>query len=249
MFSPRLTVTGPIEKGAKDGQTQYCKDLFANLKAAVSSRARTTGATGVKGKKKKAKGKLQEPSKESSESPGGSTVSKTEDWGLFEPLRGILGPVVDIVKPLFGGNLMYGLLVGLLLASWFGVGFNNRQAGPGYNPDVAFSGRPARAVAYEEMWRHEESELWDWLEERVGLHRMSEDAAPGVRRRVMEPRVVERKVREERMSEREVEEAIRVTEEKLQLLKSVVDRKRVVPTGDSNNNKRRPTTRAEAMEA
>ena len=179
-------------------------------------------------------------------------MSKTEDWGLFEPLRGILGPVVDIVKPLFGGNLMYGLLVGLLLASWFGVGFNNRQAGPGYNPDVAFSGRPARAVAYEELWRHAESELWDWLEERVGLHRLSEDAFPGggVRRRVMEPRAVERKVREDRMSEREVEEAIRVTEEKLQLLKSVVDRKKVVPTDDSNdNNKRsRPTTRAETME-
>ena len=248
-------IAGPIEKGAKDGQTQYCKDLFASLKSAVSSRPRAAGPGGAKGKKKKAKGKQEEPSKASNESSGGSPPSKTEDWGVFEPLRCILGPVVDILKPVLGGNLLYGLLFGLLLSSWFGIGFNNRPAGHGYNPDVAFRGRPERAVAYEEMWRREESELWDWLEERVGLHRMSQDAPPPpfIRRRVMEPRVVERKVREDRMSEREVEEAIRVTEEKLQLLKAVVDRKNnvVVNDDDSNRNSKRsgPTTRAETMEA
>ena len=145
---------------------------------------------------------------------------------------------------------MYGLLFGLLLSSWFGIGFNNRPAGHGYNPDVAFRGRPERAVAYEEMWRREESELWDWLEERVGLHRMSHDAPLPIRRRVMEPHVVERKVREDRMSEREIEEAIRVTEEKLQLLKAVIDRKNVVDDNGNNDSKRSgPTTRAETMEA
>ncbi|RYP71805.1 hypothetical protein DL769_004611 [Monosporascus sp. CRB-8-3] len=236
-------------KGAKDGQTQYCKELFASLKAAVSSRSRASAANGAKGKKKKAKGKLQEQSKESPEDAGGSSSSQTQDWGLFEPLHGILGPVVSIIKPVLGGNLLYGLLVGLLLASWFGSGLNGRQVGQGYSRDMVFRGYPERAVAYDEMWRREERDLWDWLEERVGLHRMGEDAAPApVRRRFAEPRAVEEKVRDERMSEREVEEAIRVTEEKLQVLKSVMERKKVAPTADNERKAGRPTTRVPTTE-
>jgi hypothetical protein len=51
---------GPIEKGANDGQLQFCKDLFRGLTAAVSTRPRSgTGSNGapVKGKKKGRKGK------------------------------------------------------------------------------------------------------------------------------------------------------------------------------------------------
>ncbi|RYP89423.1 hypothetical protein DL770_004393 [Monosporascus sp. CRB-9-2] len=246
-----LTSVGPIEKGAKDGQTQYCKELFTSLKTAVSSRSRASAANGAKGKKKKAKGKLQEQSKESPEDAGGSSLSQTQDWGLFEPLHGILGPVVSIIKPVLGGNLLYGLLLGLLLASWFGSGLNGRQVGQDYSRDVVFRGYPERAVAYDEMWRREERDLWDWLEERVGLHRMGEDAVPApapVRRRFAEPRAVEEKVRDERMSEREIEEAIRVTEEKLQVLKSVMDRKKVAPTAGNERKAGRPTTRIPATE-
>ncbi|RYP10247.1 hypothetical protein DL764_000739 [Monosporascus ibericus] len=241
-----LTSVGPIEKGAKDGQTQYCKELFASLKTAISSRSRASAANGAKGKKKKAKGKLQEQFKESPEDAGGSSSSQTQDWGLFEPLQGILGPVVSIIRPVLGGNLLYGLLLGLLLASWYGSGLNSRQVGQDYGRDMVLRGYPERAVAYDEMWRREERDLWDWLEERVGLHRMAEDPAPApapVRRRFAEPRAVEEKVRDERMSEREIEEAIRVTEEKLQVLKSVMDRKKVAPTADNGRKAGRPTTR------
>ncbi len=167
---------------------------------------------------------------------------------MFEPLHDILGPVVDIIGPIFPGNLLYGLLAGLLLAYWFGSGSKGRQTGHGYGRDIAFKGYPERAVAYEEIWRREESDLWDWLEERVGLHRMGEEAAP-VRSRAAEPRSIAGKVREERMSERKIEEAIRVTEEKLQVLKSVVDRKKVaMPTADGHRKFGRPTTNVPATE-
>lgn len=222
-----LTEPGPIEKGANDGQIQYCKDLTAVVRAAVTTQPRSAVANngpGGKGKKKGRKGKPTEASKESQGGVSSSVAAKTPDWGLFEPLRGILGPIFDIVKPILTGNVVYGLLVGLLVASWFGFGFNPRQTGPGYGHGLGFANHADRVVAYEEIWRREESDLWDWLEERVGLHRMNEGAVP-IRKRVVEPRSVEEKIREERMNEREIEEAIRVTEEKLQMLKDVHGRK------------------------
>ncbi|KAI1350096.1 hypothetical protein F5Y01DRAFT_286897 [Xylaria sp. FL0043] len=225
-WSGKSWLKGAIEKGAKDGQAVYWKDLSASLKSAISSRPRAATLNGAaKGKKKRGKGKLNRASKDSLRGPVDSASPKTHDWGLFEPLHSILGPVIDILKPVMTGNVVYGLLVGLLVSTWFGFGFNSQHRGLGYGRGVAFSSYPERAVAYEEIWRREESELWDWLEERVGLHRMNEGGTP-IRKRVTEPRTVEQKLQEERMSEREVEEAIRITEEKLDVLKSVIDRKK-----------------------
>ncbi|KAI0110121.1 hypothetical protein F4814DRAFT_425871 [Daldinia grandis] len=237
---------GPIEKGAKDGQTQYCKDLFAALKAAVSTAPRPVAVNGgaVKGKKKRVKGKLHQASKESLSSPSDLVVTKSQDWGVFEPLHGILGPVLDILGPVLTGNVVYGLLVGLLVATWFGFGFNGQPRGAPYGRELGFMGYPDRVVAYDEIWRREESDLWDWLEDRVGLHRMNEGVMP-VRKRVMEPRTVEEKLREERMNDREVEEAIKVTEEKLQVLKSVMERKKTPPKSSVYG---RPTTKVPATE-
>ncbi|KAI3318659.1 hypothetical protein HD806DRAFT_308364 [Xylariaceae sp. AK1471] len=232
---------GAIEKGAKDGQATYWKDLFTSLKGAITSRPRTTTLNGtVKGKKKKTKGKLNRPSKDSLRGPTNTASPQTQDWGLLEPLHGILGPIFDILKPVMTGNVVYGLLVGLLVATWFGFGFNGQHRGIGYGRDVAFSSYPERAVAYEEIWRREDSDLWDWLEERVGLHRMNEGGTP-IRKRVTEPRTMEEKLQEERMSEREVEEAIKITEEKLNILKSVMGRKKDIPKAKDGENSR-PTT-------
>lgn len=235
---------GPIEKGANDGQIQYCKDIFASLKAAVSSQPRsTTFGNGVstKGKKKKGKGKLDKASKDSLNGLVISGPSKIQDWGLFEPLHGILGPIVDIIRPILTGNVVYGLLVGLLVASWFGFGFSPRQTAAGYGQNIGFLANPDRIVAYEEIWRREESDLWDWLEERVGLRRINEGAMP-IPKRAVEPRTFEEKIREERMNEREIEEAIRITEEKLQLLKVVHNRKKLESAHGSGRVYGRPTT-------
>ncbi|KAA8570030.1 hypothetical protein EYC84_002367 [Monilinia fructicola] len=74
-----------------------------------------------------------------------------------------------------------------------------------------------RIAAYEEIWRREESELWLWLEERAGMERLRE-----VGRMPVERLDVEDRLKSEGMEEREIEDAIRVTEERLLLLKDVV---------------------------
>ncbi|OAA57040.1 gram domain containing protein [Niveomyces insectorum RCEF 264] len=224
----RVQMNLPIEKGANDGQVQYGKDLFVGLKEALSSRPRSGTATNSAAGKAKRKAR-----KEGKAPPAAGPVSDTErkakaaaksDWGVLEPVHGLVGPVVDLVKPLLTGNVMYGLLVGLLVATWFGFGFTNRSAQRGYGRDLGRWAYPDRLAAYDEMWRREESELWDWLEERVGLDRLG-DGAPPYRKKVLEPRTVEEKLREERMDDREIKEAIRVTEEKLNVLKQVVDKR------------------------
>ena len=172
----------------------------------------TTG----KGKKKGRKGR---ESKSINRATDGASDSKpeAENWGLFEPFRGVLGPIVDILKPILTGNILYGLLVGLLVASWFRFGLSGKG---GSNRDLGFFGTPERIAAYEEIWRREESDLWDWLEERVGLERLREARNPA------EKKGMEDKLRDERMEQRELDSAIRVTEEKLNVLKSVVEKKK-----------------------
>lgn len=134
----------------------------------------------------------------------------------------MLEPVTDLLKPLLTGNVMYGLLVGLLVSTWFGFGLSPRKNVAQYGSQYGAYG-PDRLAAYEEMWRREDSELWDWLEDRIGLDRLSADAVD-TRKRASDSRTVEENIREERMEAREVEEAIRVTEEKLRVLKEAVAR-------------------------
>lgn len=114
---------------------------------------------------------------------------------------------------------MYGLLVGLLVAMWFGFGSPPKN-NTSFGPDMGFYS-PSRQAAYEEVWRRQDSELWEWLEERVGMERLNSDP-PSARKRAIEHRTVEDKMREERMEDREIQEAIRVTEEKLRVLREVV---------------------------
>ncbi|KAK4199419.1 hypothetical protein QBC40DRAFT_328757 [Triangularia verruculosa] len=225
-WSGKSWLKGPIEKGANDGQTQYCKDLFAGLRAAISSKPRSstlTNAAGARGKKRGRKAKSALASNQASDVESAAKVSVKEGWGLFEPARPFLGPVVDIISPILTGNVVYGLLVGLLVASWFG--FGTRQGPAMYGRDIGFANYPQRLAAYEEMWSREESELWEWIEERAGLDRLNGGSMPVPKKRTVDPRTVEEKLREEKMDKRELDEAIRVTEEHLQVLKSVVIRK------------------------
>ncbi|KAJ2895387.1 putative gram domain-containing protein [Zalerion maritima] len=228
---------GPIEKGTIDGQSQYAKELFACLKAGVTSRSRTgtltNGAPAKPGKKRGKKSRQPQPISPTAVLATTKSNAK-QSWGVFEPVEPFLGPIVDIIKPILTGNVVYGLLVGLLVATWFGFGFPNRPASGigrpyGANDLLDYRYYPDRIVAYEEMWRREESELWDWLEERVGLRRLGNEGEPvGIRKRAIDPRTVEERLREDRMNEREVNEAIRVTEEKLKVLKEVVEKRKLV---------------------
>ena len=271
-WTAKSWLKSPIEKAANEGQAQYGKDVLAALREALSQRPRAaTGSNGAANGGKSGKGGKKGRKAKAAQAPGTPSDSDNNkpkpsvkaDWGVLEPVHGVLGPVVDIVKPLLTGNVMYGLLVGLLVASWFGFGFrgnnnNNNGGGVGGGAGGMALRRggvsyPERMAAYDEMWRREESELWDWLEERVGLDRLMDGSAMGhagssssssgsgsgsgdssyphrqyhygPRKRVMEPRTVREKLREEHMDDRQILEAIRVTEEKLQVLKQVVDKR------------------------
>jgi hypothetical protein len=210
---------GPIEKGAKDGQTQYAKDIVASLKAAVSSRRPTVVPTG-KSKKKGKKEKARSAPGEIDIASDSKGVPSKDEWGLFKPLHGPLGPIVDIVKPLLSGNMVYGLLVGLLVAAWFSFGYSRSSSG---SKDMGFFvNTPERIAAYEEMWRREESELWTWLEERVGMDRIHMNSLNND-----QAKSIEEKLRQEKVSEREIDTAIKVTEEKLQAMKHVVAKQKM----------------------
>lgn len=150
-----------------------------------------------------------------------------QGWGALEPVRPLLEPVTDIVKPILTGNVMYGLLVGLLVASWFGFGFPQSRNVQPYVPNAG-PYTPDRLAAYEEMWRREDSELWDWLEERIGLDQLHGEGG-NARKKAMQPRTAEEKLREERMDMREVEEAMRVTGEKLKVMQDVLGKSSHVP--------------------
>lgn len=131
-----------------------------------------------------------------------------------------------------------GIIFMFLLLLWF--------RGPSQPPagSVGYIGYSSanRIAAYEEMWRKEESELWGWLEARVGLDGLGwgEGGGPAItrdapndskvrlkqRQRILGGKDVEAKLNEERMSEREMEDAIRVTQERLHVLKDVVERRK-----------------------
>ena len=229
---------GAIEKGASDGQTAYANDLIKALRAGFASRSRTntTSSKLKKGRKRKGEGgSLKSPSLAT------SSPNVRSDWGLFEPVHGVLGPVVDTCAPLFNAHGLIGLLTFLLIISWF-RNSRLRYAGPAdsSNARLALSA-PERIAAYEQLWMAEEEALWHWLEARVGLpedmmlpvgnahgRRDGDVKAEAVRRDVLKGKKTGRgggnggNVKP--MGEREVEWAIGVTEEKLKALKDVVSR-------------------------
>lgn len=90
---------------------------------------------------------------------------------------------------------------------------------------------PERIAAYEEIWRREESALWDWLEDRVGLEgvytpQVANAAGQQERQKILQAKSMEKKLQGSGMSERQMDDAIRTTEVKLAALKEAVKRKK-----------------------
>ena len=200
--------------------------MFAALKAAVLTRSRSgTGPSGAqKGKKKLKKSKNPQAMPEGTMQISPKAVEK-QSWGLLEPVRPVFEPITDVLRPLLTGNVMYGLLVGLLVASWFGFGLSPRKNVAQYGPQSAMYG-PDRFAAYEEMWHREDSELWDWLEERIGLYQLSTGSAD-TQKRPLETPSREEDSRGGQVEAKEVKEAIRVTEEKLRHFKEAMAKRTV----------------------
>lgn len=224
-WTTKSWLKGPIEKGANDGQQAYGDGLVKVLKSGlVRPRAATSGSKGGKSGKKKSKKDRGDRIKEKES----AVAKKEEDWGLLEPARGVLGPVVGIARPLMNGYVAFGVIGVLLFMLWF-----RKPTSAG---DMGFVGgrlsNPAqRFAAYEEMWRKEESELWDWLEDRTGMDLLSDTSTARTRKHApkksnVKSRYIEAKLQEERMSEREMEAAIRVTQERLLVLQKAVEKQK-----------------------
>ncbi|KAK8164983.1 hypothetical protein BKA80DRAFT_234805 [Phyllosticta citrichinensis] len=223
-WSGKSWLKGPIEKGTNDGQGVYAKDLMAALRAACSAKPIAKAATGgkIKNKKGRKKGAAATSPEIATAAPLAS-ADKGGDWGLLEPLHGPLRPITDLMPGFVSAQVVVLFLGLLLFTSWLRGGAP--AAGRNISPyDLA---TPARIAAYEEMWRREESELWDWLEERVRMDRTTPmTAGQGPSRRASAAMGQKVLAETERMSQRQIEEAIRVTQNKLETLREAVERQR-----------------------
>ena len=231
-----VQVVGPIEKGANDGQITYANDLVKALKAGVTSRSRSgTIGSKLKGKGKRRKGEVDTAKRQpSTEKPSTSAApQQANTWGFLQPLHDIVSPVADIFSPMISSNTIIGFLIFIILLNWFR---SSSSAVPATR--LSFAGMPPseRIAAYEEIWRREESDLWDWLEERVKMQGVaypdSDDDRDSVvkarrqREQSLKSKGMMSKLADVKMSEREIDRAILVTEERLGTLKRAVQEKK-----------------------
>lgn len=157
-------------------------------------------------------------------------ADQADSWGIFEPLHGLLGPVATIVEPLWSKNVAI-LVICLLLFMLF---FRSPSPPSILSHDIGCPGYtlPQRLAAYEEMWRREESELWTWLEDRVGMdgmvfptaNRPMESQKPN--RKVQSQRAWNEKLSENKLSDREMDHAIRTTRERLDTLEEMLNKRK-----------------------
>lgn len=210
--------------------------MVSALKASVAPRSRS--ATGLSKAGKGGKGKRKHANTVGAEIDGAAQTAsetnklQTANWGVLEPLRGPLSPVVEVFKPLWTGNVAVGIICILMFTLLF-----RSPAQPRAGNSYMLSG-PERMAAYEEMWRKEESDLWGWLEERVGLDGLRFPVAEGVKeagqstirqqrqQRLRAEKGYEEILREEKMTDGEMEDAIRVTQQRLDVLQSAVDKRK-----------------------
>lgn len=192
---------------------------FLKSQLASKSPLKTAGKSKTKGKRKKTIESTDAAPTRTS--PNKAATSKPANWGPLEPLHAILGPVGDMLGPL--GNLTTVLAVLLLIVTVLWLRSPRKTTAT----QSTFM-TPQRLTALEEMWRKEESELWNWLDDRLKLDEVynTGHAEPSAQQ-ILRGREFDSRVSETpEMSERQVDDAIRVTEEKLASLKGVVARKR-----------------------
>ena len=168
--------------------------------------------------------------------------AKSASWGILEPIHGILGPIGDILSPFISANMIIGFLVLIILFNYIRSPSSKSvsRTGARGGPSQAIYGipnSPERIAAYEAIWQKEEADLWDWLEQRVSMHAADAATLAGrdkssegdqeafVKAKTLKDTAgagVKRTLESLRMGGREIEEAIKVTEERLKVLKGVV---------------------------
>jgi hypothetical protein len=155
---------------------------------------------------------------------GSAVATGPSSWGVLEPLHDILGPVADIFGAIISPTMMIGFLGALVLYMYL------RQSRVADNRayNLGAPGMPThqRMAAYEEMWRGEETELWQWLDERVGMDTMGAMGKSGEKAATAARHLAARGAKAIRdldsLGEREMLEALRVTRERLEVLEGAV---------------------------
>lgn len=204
------------------------------LTAGIVSRTRadTMNSTiKVKGKRKRAGVEIPKKpqAQEIIEPP---SLQHNENLGALKPLRGILGPVLDIFSSLVSKNMVIGFLSVLVILTWL---WSSTPTSRG-RKELQGMSTPERLAAYEEIWRREENSLWDWLEERIGMEGVAYPTSRAVdqealqkarnqREQSLKYRHFEAHVVDETINEREFTLAIKAMEQRLDELKLAVKRR------------------------
>ncbi|PWW74547.1 hypothetical protein C7212DRAFT_358878 [Tuber magnatum] len=228
----------PIEKGANDGQIAYNKNLRVALKREVEPKELLGKRSGnrVKKRKKDLNGKGEAIGRTAggtlkgreAQAAGFESPTDQASWGVFAPLKAYLGPAADIISPLIGGapGLVAICLVLTVFFWWQGRGAYSRHANTAVGDGL---GVHHLHQHWDTLWRSEEDGLWEWLEDRVELNEVI--APPSHRANSFEKAL--RSGRDgmgagltQGMKRREVEDAIEVMEERLAILRRVVEERR-----------------------
>lgn len=201
----------------------YATALSAALRTAVVRNAAPKApGKGGKGKKRSKAQIIDEAAAPTPEATPAAALPKEPSWGPLDPLRSLFpGPLVSIIDILFTTQSIILILGTLLIYAWF-FRSSTTQIGPHMHLSTA-----QRHVAYEQIWRSEEAELWKWLEERVALDHVHGAVASGS---VLQGQEIQSRLVAEGIKERQIDEAIRTTEERLHALKGAVKRERKTGT-------------------
>lgn len=259
-WSGRSWLKVPIEKGCNDGQLTHGKDLTAALKKELEKSAGTgsksRGKGGLKGRKKNHGVKGDQVSniasavaqKAAREKEAREREQKENAaWGFLLPLKPVLEPLVEVVP---GGGVGLSVVLAVLLvvvSAFMGIlpFFGRKSAGAGGSGSPGTflirgfdPGSYLNSPVWEQSWYAEEQGIWDWLEDRVGLHSANMGGIPDLTQeerrlkswsklRKMEKNQVLDKIRGVGgMADREVEEAVRVMEKRLEVFKGVMNERR-----------------------
>ena len=204
----------------------YANGLVAALRAAVASKIssapKTPGRNG-KGKKRSKTAALEDAP--TLPAPTAAQAPKQPNWGMLDPIRPLV-PFADTIDMLFTPQVVITVLAALLIYAWFfRAGGPAATGGPG--GAAAHWSAQQRHMAYDEIWRREESELWKWLEQRVAIDRVQQEVNNNNNYKFSPDGEAEAgRVDMRDIKQREVDEAIRVTEERLRVLKGRVGKER-----------------------
>ncbi|KAK6504370.1 hypothetical protein TWF506_002571 [Arthrobotrys conoides] len=229
-WSGKSWIKGPIEKGASDGQISYTKDLLNALRREFApKKAVAAGGKGGK-KKRKAGGDAAAATATTSAPVQSSSASAAQKWGMLAP---VMEPITSLVGE-FGAGILVTLMVVMLSMSLSRAMFGDPSAG-GRERGLRKSEREILA----EMWMREEAGLWEWLEDRAGADEVFSPFEERVGRRYeREGAAMKEGIKrqsgnvDKRMADRMVEEGIRVTEERLGVLKRVNEERKGCACGN-----------------